>query len=154
MPGISKWSLSFGGEINAPVNGGEVYAFTDWAYRSEINFAESPASVTTNSLAVRVGAGLPPAPEAVRRSTQAPAAVQADESNSLREGLITNVEPQANRLQVQGVWLQAVPGKTVVIRDGRAVPLDALRKGQVVKYTLAVGAASSSPATLGAVYVP
>jgi hypothetical protein len=112
------------------------------------------ASVATKSLAVRVGTGPPPAPEAVRRSAQAPAAVQADESSSLRQGLVTQVEPQASRVQVQGVWLQAVAGRTVVIRDGRAVPFDVLRKGQIVKYTLAAGAPSSSPATLGAVYVP
>lgn len=41
LPGVSKWSFSFGGEVNAPVGGGEVYLGYDGSYRSK--FSSNPS---------------------------------------------------------------------------------------------------------------
>ncbi|WP_066583464.1 TonB-dependent receptor [Sphingomonas pruni] len=41
LPGISKWSFSFGGEVNAPVGGGQVYLGYDGSYRSK--FSSNPS---------------------------------------------------------------------------------------------------------------
>jgi len=41
LPGISKWSFSFGGEVNAPVGGGELYLGYDGSYRSK--FSSNPS---------------------------------------------------------------------------------------------------------------
>jgi len=41
LPGISKWSFSFGGEYNVPVAGGQVYLGYDGSYRSK--FSSNPS---------------------------------------------------------------------------------------------------------------
>ena len=41
LPGISKWSFSFGGEVNVPAGGGEVYFGYDGSYRSK--FSSNPS---------------------------------------------------------------------------------------------------------------
>lgn len=41
LPGISKWSFSFGGEVNVPVSGGQVYLGYDGSYRSK--FSSNPS---------------------------------------------------------------------------------------------------------------
>jgi len=41
LPGISKWSFSFGGEYNVPVGGGQVYLGYDGSYRSK--FSSNPS---------------------------------------------------------------------------------------------------------------
>jgi iron complex outermembrane receptor protein len=48
LPGISKWSLSFGGEYNLPVggSGGEVYVGYDGSYRSRFSSNPSPSAYT------------------------------------------------------------------------------------------------------------
>lgn len=48
LPGISKWSLSFGGEYNVPVgsSGGEVYVGYDGSYRSRFSSNPSPSAYT------------------------------------------------------------------------------------------------------------
>ncbi|AJP71420.1 TonB-dependent receptor [Sphingomonas hengshuiensis] len=47
LPGISKWSLSFGGEVNAPVaNGGQVYFGYDGSYRSRFSSNPSASAYT------------------------------------------------------------------------------------------------------------
>ena len=38
LPQAPKWSLNWTAGYGVPVAGGEVYAFTDWAYRSQVNF--------------------------------------------------------------------------------------------------------------------
>jgi iron complex outermembrane recepter protein len=38
LPQAPKWSLNWTAGYGVPVAGGEVYAFTDWAYRSKVNF--------------------------------------------------------------------------------------------------------------------
>ncbi|MGN6819076.1 MAG: TonB-dependent receptor [Sphingomonas sp.] len=41
LPGMSKWSFSFGGEYNVPVGGGQVYIGYDGSYRSK--FSSNPS---------------------------------------------------------------------------------------------------------------
>ena len=81
------------------------------------------------------------------------AAAPADDSSSLREGVITAVSDKRDQIEVNGSWLKLVEGKTRVFRQGRAVKgADELVKGSKVKFTLAPGAADVL--TLGVVYVP
>ncbi len=46
LPGISKWSFSFGGEANAPVAGGQLYLGYDGSYRSRFSSNPSPSAYT------------------------------------------------------------------------------------------------------------
>ena len=48
LPGISKWSFSFGGEYNVPVGskGGEAYVGYDGNYRSRFSSNPSPSAYT------------------------------------------------------------------------------------------------------------
>ncbi|MBO9712121.1 TonB-dependent receptor [Sphingomonas sp.] len=46
LPGISKWSLSFGGEVNQPVGEGEVYFGYDGSYRTKFSSNPSPSAYT------------------------------------------------------------------------------------------------------------
>lgn len=48
MPGISKWSFSYGGEYNVPVggSGGQVYVGYDGSYRSRFSSNPSPSTYT------------------------------------------------------------------------------------------------------------
>ncbi len=38
LPQAPKWTLNWTARFGQPVGNGEIYAFTDWAYRSKINF--------------------------------------------------------------------------------------------------------------------
>ncbi len=77
----------------------------------------------------------------------------ADDSSSLREGVITAINDKRDQIEVNGSWLKVVAGSTRVFRQGRTVNAgDELVKGSKVKFTLAPGAADR--ATLGVVYVP
>ncbi|MFM2411036.1 MAG: hypothetical protein RL481_1864, partial [Pseudomonadota bacterium] len=38
LPQAPKWSLNWTAGYGVPVGDGEIYAFTDWAYRSKVNF--------------------------------------------------------------------------------------------------------------------
>jgi len=46
LPGISKWSLSFGGEVNVPVSSGQVYLGYDGSYRTKFSSNQSPSAYT------------------------------------------------------------------------------------------------------------
>ena len=105
------------------------------------------------ALAVRVTGAQAPSPEIVRQAVQPSlAASHADDSSSLREGVITGVSAHHDQIEVNGSWLELAEGKTRVFRQGRVVKRDQLAKGQKVKFTLAPSDASH--ATLGALYVP
>jgi hypothetical protein len=87
-----------------------------------------------------------------RQVGQPQASVQADDSQALRRGLITAVGANGDRVQIQGRWHRIESGRTRLFRDGRPVPADVLRQGQVLAFTLVPGAEQAP--TLGAVYVP
>lgn len=97
--------------------------------------------------------GPAPSADAVRQADKPGAvAAHADDSASMREGVITGVSEKRDQLEINGSWLRLSEGTTRVFRQGRAVKRDELAKGQKVKFTLATGVADRS--TLGVVYVP
>ncbi len=95
-----------------------------------------------------------PSAESVRRvvPSVAAAASNADDSTSMREGVISAVNEKRDQVEINGTWLTVVAGKTQLFRKGRNVKLDELEKGQKVRFTLLSGA--TGRATLGAIYVP
>ena len=106
--------------------------------------------------AVRVVGAAAPSADAVRQADVSGAkgakAAQADDSSSMREGVITALSAKRDRVEINGSWLKLADRKTHLFRHGRAVTRDELAKGQKVKFTMAAGDAEH--ATLGAVYVP
>lgn len=111
------------------------------------------------AFAVRVENAPPPSPDAVLKQSSSASSAHADDSSSLREGVITDVSEKRDQVQINGSWLQVVNGKTRVFRGGRSAnAADELVKGKRVKFTLSPGAPGAPGAagslTLGVVYVP
>ena len=109
-------------------------------------------AATPTARAVRALDAPPPTRAAVLNSPKPDAAVQADDSASLRQGLIEQVSANGDRVLVNGSWLAVVEGHTRLFQRGRQVPASQLSKGQWLRFTLAPGAAGRS--TLGVAYVP
>jgi hypothetical protein len=109
-------------------------------------------SLATGALASRVHGGAAPAASAVRSSAQEPAHLQADESASLRQGTIAALDARGGRAQVQGIWLDLVPGKTQLLRSGQPACLGTLRVGEAIRFTVAPGR-TGAPA-LKVIYAP
>lgn len=101
----------------------------------------------TNEPKPAAGIAAPASPQ-----SSAAAAAHADDSSSLREGMITSVTTSRDQIEVNGSWLKVEANKTRLFRQGREVTGEALAKGQLVKFTLLPGDAQR--ATLGVVYVP
>jgi hypothetical protein len=76
----------------------------------------------------------------------------ADDSSSLRQGVITGVRSGRGEVEINGSWLKVAEGRTQVFRGGRAAKRQELEVGDQVRFTLAPSDASRG--TLGAVYVP
>ena len=110
------------------------------------------AALAGPALAARVGGETAPAPATVQGLTQQPATSQTDESASLRQGTITAVDAKGARLQVQGVWLGVVDGKTIAMRGGRPAELASLRVGETIRFTVA--ADTPEAASLRLIYAP
>jgi hypothetical protein len=104
------------------------------------------------SLAVRVGGVAAPSASAVQGLAPQPAHVQNDESASLREGAITALDASGTRLQVQGIWLDLVAGKTLAMRKGKPVDIATLKVGETIRFTTAPG--STEAASLRLIYAP
>ena len=100
----------------------------------------------TNEPKPAAGSAAPASPQS------SAAAAHADDSSSLREGMITSVTTSRDQIEVNGSWLKVEANKTRLFRQGREVTGEALAKGQLVKFTLLPGDAQR--ATLGVVYVP
>ena len=90
----------------------------------------------TGVSASRVGGAPAPAASAVQGAAQEPAHAQADESASLRQGTVGAVDPRGGRVQVQGIWIDIVAGKTQLLRSGRAASLDTLAAGEPIRFTV------------------
>lgn len=97
------------------------------------------------------GGPMPPIEPGPLVVTAAQAASSADDSSSMREGVISAISDKRDQVEINGTLFKIVQGKTQVIRNGRSVKPDDLAKGQKVRFTLA---GASDRATLGAVYVP
>ncbi len=98
-----------------------------------------------------VGAQAPSA-ATVQGLAPQPAQVQTDESASLRQGAITALDAGGTRLQVQGIWLEIVDGKTLATRNGRPVATASLKVGETIRFTVAPGSAEA--ASLRLIYAP
>ncbi len=123
-----------------------------WQPRRSALLIAALAALAGPSLAVGiVGATAPPAAVVQAQPVQ-PAHVQNDESASLRQGTITALDAKGARLQVQGIWLELVDGKTLAIRNGRAVGVDTLKVGETIRFTVAPGAGEA--ASLRLIYAP
>ena len=117
--------------------------------------ATAVLAITGHAYAITIGSG--PAAPAVAAAVPtsgdpATAAQQADDSNSIREGAITEVGAKSDRILVNGSWLKVIAGKTRLFRRGIEVSRDVLETGQKLRFTLAPGEVDRS--TLGVVYVP
>ena len=110
------------------------------------------AAFASPSFAVRVGGAAAPSASAVASPGQQPSHLQADESASLRQGAITALDASGARLQVQGIWLDVVDGKTLAMRKGKPVGLDTLKVGETIRFTVAPG--SNEAASLRLIYAP
>lgn len=108
--------------------------------------------IATPGFAVRAGGTALPSASAVQSSPQQAAKAQADESASLRQGTVTALDEPGARLQVQGVWLDIVSGKTQVLRGGRPVGIGTLKAGDVIRFTVAPGIVEAL--SLRLVYAP
>jgi len=88
-------------------------------------------------------AGLPPRVGAAASAPAAPA---------LRQGVVTAVRADGQKIEIDGKWLVAKAGRTQVLQKGLPVAASTLVKGQSVRYSLA----SETPGetALGVVYVP
>ncbi|HEV7574683.1 MAG TPA: hypothetical protein VGO85_01455 [Caldimonas sp.] len=111
------------------------------------------ASFANLASASRAGGAAPPAASAVQGAAQQPAQVQADESASLRQGTVAAVDERATRLQVNGVWLDLVEGKTQLVRDGRLAGLATLKAGEAIRFTVIPASGAAAPA-LKVIYAP
>ena len=110
------------------------------------------ATLAGPSLAVRVGGASAPAASAVQGLAAQPASVQNDESANLRQGTITALDASGTRLQVQGIWLDLVGGKTLAMRNGKPVDVATLKVGETIRFTTAPG--STEAASLRLIYAP
>jgi hypothetical protein len=106
----------------------------------------------TLALAIRVDNAGAPASAAVLGTPQQAAKAQADESASLRQGVVTGLDGKGARLQVQGIWLEVVAGKTQVLRNGAPTPLETLKIGDSIRFMVAPGSAEGQ--SLRVIYAP
>lgn len=104
------------------------------------------------SLAVRVGGAAAPSASSVQGLAPQSAHVQNDESASLRQGTITALDANGTRLQVQGIWLELVDGKTLTMRGGKPSGAATLKVGETIRFTVAPGSAEA--ASLRLIYAP
>ena len=122
---------------------------TTWIIAAVALFASAQAWAirVANEAAPVAGSGGQSAPVSATS-----AASHADDSSSLRQGMITSVSAKNDQVEINGSWLKVAAGKTRLFRQGRAVNSDVLAKGQTVKFTLLPGDAERL--TLGVIYVP
>lgn len=88
----------------------------------------------------------------VEGTTDSSMAFRVDESSSLREGTISGMTSVRNQIEINGSWLNIVAHKTRLFREGRAVSVDALDVGQLLKFT--IWSDGSDARTLGVIYIP
>lgn len=81
-----------------------------------------------------------------------PAPNDSETAQAIRHGIVTATSSKGDRVEIGGIWHSIEAGRTRIFRAGRPVAVDAILKGQTLKFTLAGG--QSSGVTLGMVYVP
>ena len=110
------------------------------------------ALIADLALASRVAGAGAPAASSVLATPQQPAHVQADESASLLQGTVGALDPRAGRVQVQGIWLDVVAGKTQLLRNDRPAAVDTLKVGESIRFTVMPG--SGKAPALKVIYAP
>ena len=110
------------------------------------------ATMASASVASRVNGSAAPAASAVLAATPRPAGDATDESSSLRQGMVTALDERGKRVQVQGIWLDVAGGKTQLSRHGQPAPIDSLRVGEAIRFTVAPGSAEAP--SLRVIYAP
>jgi hypothetical protein len=91
------------------------------------------------------------APQPARKANAVSAARATDPAQGLQQGVVTAMSRGGDMVEIQGRWHRIDAERTRIFRSGRAADVKALRIGQALKFTLAVG--PGEPA-LGVVYVP
>ncbi len=109
-------------------------------------------ALSSPSVASRVESATAPASAAVMSAPQQAAAAQADESASLRHGVITAIDERGSRLQVQGIWLEVAAARTQVVRNGEPAKVESLRVGDAIKFMVAPGTGEAQ--MLRVIYAP
>ncbi len=71
---------------------------------------------------------------------------------SMNQGTVTALSAQGDHVEIQGRAHFIAAGRTRFYRDGQAVTVEALKKGQTLRFTLAPG--SEKRPVLGVVHVP
>jgi hypothetical protein len=122
-----------------------------WPLRGLLT-ALAAATLAGPSLAARVGGEPAPSASVVQGLVSEPAHLQNDESASLRQGAITALDPSGARLQVGGIWLELVDGKTLAMRQGRPVAIGTLKIGETIRFTVVPG--TTEAASLRLIYAP
>ncbi len=110
------------------------------------------ASMATVASAVRVGGASAPSASSVQGAVQQPAQIQADESASLRHGKIRAIDERFTRVQVHGVWLDLVAGKTQLVRNGQPAGFETLKPGEAIRFTME--SANAAAPAMKVIYVP
>lgn len=124
----------------------------NWPRRAVTLLIVAIAAGAGPALAAGVVGAPAPSAAAVQGLAQQPAQAQTDESASLRQGAITALDAGGTRLQVQGIWLEIVDGKTVATRNGRPAATASLKVGETIRFTVAPGIAEA--ASLRLIYAP
>jgi hypothetical protein len=119
---------------------------------TRIGVAAAVVFAASASHAVRALDAPPTRAPVLKKESKADAAAQADDSAGLRQGVVADISAKRDWVQVNGTWLAIVEGRTTLIQRGRPANAAVLGKGQLLKFTLAPGAANRT--TLGVVYVP
>ena len=109
-------------------------------------------AIASASVASRVNGSAAPAASSVQGAPVRPASEQADESASLRKGMVTALDERGTRVQVQGIWLDIADGKTQLSRHGQPARVDTLKVGETIRFTVAPGAGDGQ--ALRVVYAP
>lgn len=74
-----------------------------------------------------------------------------DASHAMREGVVTRIDLQAGKIEIQGQWHSLVSGETQIYHNGHSARPDVLKVGQAIRYS--VSASDARGKRLGVLYV-
>ena len=74
-----------------------------------------------------------------------------DASHAMRDGVVTRIDPQGGRIEIQGQWHSLVWGETQIYHNGHSARPDVLKVGQAIRYSVSESDARGK--RLGVLYV-
>ena len=74
-----------------------------------------------------------------------------DTNHAMREGVVTRIDPQGGKIEIQGQWHSVVWGETQIYHNGHSARPDVLKVGQAIRYS--VLASDARGKRLGVLYV-